>query len=77
MGIAAEGTMIHFVDARNEQATTDLPKPEYLALLSAVAGILHMSGADEAIEKVLDDAEHISVLASDGFTALAGLFLVH
>ena len=63
------------MDARDASCTTDLPKPEYLALHSAVAGILYMSGAAEAIQEMLDDAENISALASDGSTSLSGLFI--
>lgn len=76
-GIADDGTVIDFVDARDPQSRADLPHPDYLAVHAAVAGILYMSGAAEAIDKTLDDAQHISVLASDGSTSLIDLFLAH
>lgn len=63
------------MDARDASCPTDLPKPAYLALHSAVAGIIYKSGAVDAIREMLDHAEDISALASDGSTSLSGLYV--
>ncbi|KAG9082390.1 hypothetical protein FS749_006876 [Ceratobasidium sp. UAMH 11750] len=46
-----------------------LPSRQYLATRAACARVLHLSGAAEVIDQVLDDREHVKVLAEDGSSA--------
>lgn len=46
----------------------ELPSSILLATHAAIAQILHASGMAEVIDRVLQDAEEIKCLASDGST---------
>ena len=72
-----DGTVVRFIDYRNQEDTQDLPNPKYLALHAAIAGIIHMSAAAEHIDDILREMGDIHVLANDGSTMFASLFIAH
>ena len=76
-GAPKNGTVVRFIDYRNQEDTQDLPNPKYLALHAAISGIIHMSGAAEHIDNILRDMDDIHVLASDGSTMFTSLFMAH
>jgi hypothetical protein len=49
------GTCVTFLDHWDPEDTTLLPDPRFLRLHTAVAGIIHMSGAAEYIEMYVQD----------------------
>lgn len=53
---------------QTEDRTIDPPSPRFLAIHYAIAHILHLSGAAEYIDQVLDDME--KVVQPDGSTDL-------
>lgn len=60
---------------QTEDRTIDLPSPRLLALHYAIAHILHLSGAGEYINKVLDNLDK-GIVQSDGSTDLGRLVLI-
>ncbi len=50
-----------------------LPSRTLLGLHAAIAEVLHLTGAGEAIDRVLRDREEIHVLAQDGSTDIESL----
>ncbi|KAF9503279.1 hypothetical protein BS47DRAFT_1369654 [Hydnum rufescens UP504] len=61
-------------DVRRYDTSAD---PRFLRLHTAVAGIIHMSGATEYIAKYLQDLRETCVLATDGGTPIMTLLTVH
>ncbi|PGH01047.1 hypothetical protein GX51_05484 [Blastomyces parvus] len=57
---------------RSVDYTIDAPLPRFFAIHSAIAHILHLSGAGEYIDKILQDLENISA-HGDGSTELGRL----
>jgi hypothetical protein len=47
-------TVITFLDHSREGCIVPVPNPKYLELRGAVARILHLSGADQAIDAIMD-----------------------
>lgn len=76
-GAPQDKTLVTFIDHHNPQDTQDLPNPKYLALHAAIAGIIHTSGAVEAIDEMIQAAESVHVFAADGSTSTNGLFMAH
>lgn len=54
-----------------EHASIDPPSPRLLAFHAAIAHILHLSGAGDYIQRILDDMEKgVGVVREDGLTPL-------
>jgi hypothetical protein len=66
------GDVIHECEAKGKPIPA-LPDPNLIALHAACARVAHMSGTAEYFDKLEQDVEEMTVLASDGSSA----YLLH